>query len=85
MLFRSIAHCCAPETCAVILTGMGDDGALGLRAIREAGGYTVAQDEATSVVYGMPRRAVELDAVDVSLPLDQIPVEIIQATMPVTQ
>lgn len=80
VLFHSIADCCAAETCAVILTGMGDDGALGLRAIHEAGGYTVAQDQATSVVYGMPRRAVELGAVDVSLPLDQIPAAIVRST-----
>jgi len=80
VLFHSIANCCAAETCGVILTGMGDDGALGLRAIHEGGGYTVAQDEATSVVYGMPRRAVELGGVDISLPLDQIAVEIIRAT-----
>ncbi len=80
VLFRSIANCCADETCAVILTGMGDDGALGLCSIHKRGGYTVAQDEATSVVYGMPRRAVELGGVDISLPLDQIAAEIVHAT-----
>jgi two-component system chemotaxis response regulator CheB len=80
VLFNSIARCCAAETCAVILTGMGDDGAHGLRAIREAGGYTVAQDQATSVVYGMPRRAVELGGVDVSLPLEKIAQEIVRVT-----
>jgi two-component system chemotaxis response regulator CheB len=80
VLFHSIANCCAAETCAVILTGMGDDGALGLRAIHEGGGYTVAQDEATSVVYGMPRKAVELGGVDISLPLDRIAAEIVRAT-----
>ncbi len=80
VLFNSIAHCCATETCGVILTGMGNDGALGLRAIRRAGGYTIAQDEATAVVYGMPRRAVELGGVDVSLPIGQIAAEIVRAT-----
>jgi two-component system chemotaxis response regulator CheB len=80
VLFDSIARCCAAETCAVILTGMGNDGALGLRAIRQGGGYTVAQDEATSVVYGMPRRAVELGGVEISLPLDQIADEIVRVT-----
>jgi two-component system chemotaxis response regulator CheB len=80
VLFESIAECCAPETCGVILTGMGDDGAAGLCAIRRGGGYTIAQDEATCVVYGMPRRAVELCGVDVSLPLDQIAAEIVQVT-----
>jgi chemotaxis response regulator CheB len=62
----------------VILTGMGADGAEGLCAIRKRGGYTVAQDEATSVVYGMPRQAVELGGVDISLPLDQIAAEIVR-------
>jgi two-component system chemotaxis response regulator CheB len=80
VLFHSIANCCATETCGVILTGMGDDGALGLRAIHEGGGYTVAQDEATSVVYGMPRRAVELGGVDISLPLDRIAAEVVRVT-----
>ncbi len=59
---------------------MGDDGALGLCAIHERGGYTLAQDEASSVVYGMPRRAVELGRVDVSLPLDLIAAEIVRVT-----
>ena len=80
VLFCSIAGCCASETCAVILTGMGDDGALGMRSICEGGGWTVAQDEATSVIYGMPRRAVELGSVNVSLPLDRIADEIVRAT-----
>jgi two-component system chemotaxis response regulator CheB len=78
ILFHSIAKCCAAQTCAVILTGMGDDGAQGLYAIREQGGYTIAQDQATSIVYGMPRRAVELGGVDISLPLDQIAAEILR-------
>jgi two-component system chemotaxis response regulator CheB len=56
----------------IVLTGMGDDGAEGLLAIRQAGGLTLAQDEQTCVVYGMPREAVALDAVDQVLPLDQI-------------
>jgi two-component system chemotaxis response regulator CheB len=80
VLFHSIASCCPDETCAVILTGMGEDGAFGLHAIHENGGYTVAQDEATSVVYGMPRKAVELGGVDISLPLDRIASEIVRAT-----
>lgn len=80
VLFESIAACCAADTCAVILTGMGNDGALGMRAIHQNGGYTIAQDEATSVIYGMPRRAVELGGVDISLPLDQIAAEIARVT-----
>jgi two-component system chemotaxis response regulator CheB len=56
----------------VILTGMGDDGAEGLLAVREAGGFTVAQDEASCAVFGMPRAAIEAGAVDQVLPLDRI-------------
>ncbi|MFB6075391.1 MAG: chemotaxis-specific protein-glutamate methyltransferase CheB [Haloarculaceae archaeon] len=57
----------------VILTGMGEDGAAGIRAIEEVGGATLAQDEATSAVYGMPKRAVETGCVDSVLPIGEIP------------
>ncbi|MBA3531318.1 MAG: chemotaxis response regulator protein-glutamate methylesterase [Ardenticatenales bacterium] len=80
VLFRSIARCCAAESCAVILTGMGDDGAMGMRSIRDGGGYTIAQDEATSLVYGMPRQAVLAGGVVTSLPLDRIAMEIARIT-----
>jgi two-component system, chemotaxis family, protein-glutamate methylesterase/glutaminase len=56
----------------VLLTGMGDDGAEGLRDLRQAGGYTLAEDESTAVVYGMPAVAVRLGAVCESLPLAEI-------------
>ncbi len=56
----------------IILTGMGDDGVDGLEALHLVGGVAVAQDEASSVVYGMPREAVARNAVDRVLPLDQI-------------
>jgi two-component system chemotaxis response regulator CheB len=72
VLFESIARLYGHEALGVLLTGMGDDGALGLQAIHERGGLTLAQDEATSVVYGMPRVAAELGAVDHSLPLPSI-------------
>lgn len=71
--FASIADCVAPKTVAVILTGMGRDGAQGLLKIHEAGGRTLAQDEASSVVFGMPKVAIELGAADQVAPLDQMP------------
>jgi len=72
-LLVSAARVYGPRVCGVILTGMGRDGAEGLKAIKEAGGPTLAQDEATSAVFGMPRAAIELGAVDRVLPLDDIP------------
>jgi two-component system chemotaxis response regulator CheB len=57
---------------AVLLTGMGDDGALGLKAVRDAGGYTIVENESTAVVYGMPAVAVALGAACESLPLPEI-------------
>jgi two-component system chemotaxis response regulator CheB len=56
----------------VLLTGMGRDGALGLKRIRDLGGLTIGQDEETSAVYGMPAAAMSADAVDVQLPLPEI-------------
>jgi two-component system chemotaxis response regulator CheB len=72
-LLLSAARTYGSRVCGVILTGMGRDGAEGLKAIKEAGGPTLAQDEATSAVFGMPRAAIELGAVDRVLPLDDIP------------
>jgi len=62
----------------VILTGMGNDGADGIRRIKAAGGRTIAQDEATSAVYGMPQRAAETGCVDAVLPIDDIPAGIVE-------
>jgi two-component system chemotaxis response regulator CheB len=62
---------------AVILTGMGTDGTLGLRLLRRHGCFTVAQDEATSVVFGMPKSAIEANVVDVVLPVDNIAARIV--------
>jgi two-component system chemotaxis response regulator CheB len=72
VLFESIARERGGETVACLLTGMGRDGAEGLLAIRRAGGITVAQDAATSVVYGMPREAAVLGAAERILPLGEI-------------
>jgi two-component system chemotaxis response regulator CheB len=78
VLFESLAADCGAEVLACLLTGMGRDGAAGLLAIRRAGGSTLAQDENTSVVYGMPREAVSLGAAQMILPLDQIGAKIAQ-------
>jgi two-component system, chemotaxis family, protein-glutamate methylesterase/glutaminase len=72
VLFESIARELGANAVACLLTGMGRDGAQGLLQIRRAGGLTIAQDEATSVVYGMPREAAMLGAAEQILPLDQI-------------
>lgn len=71
-LFRSVANHFPGQAMAVILTGMGSDGTLGLRLLKRNGCFTIAQDEASCVVYGMPRAAVEAGVVDVVLPLDSI-------------
>jgi two-component system chemotaxis response regulator CheB len=71
-LFESLAREQADQCAACLLTGMGKDGAAGLLALRRAGGITIAQDEATSVVFGMPREAILLDAAQRVLPLGEI-------------
>ncbi len=78
VLFESLALALGARVVACLLTGMGRDGAAGLLAIHRAGGLTIAQDEATSVVYGMPREAVLLGAAQRVLPLDQIAPQIVQ-------
>lgn len=72
VMFASAARCAGRNLIAALLTGMGKDGARGLLEIREAGGYTVAQDEASCVVYGMPREAAEIGAAEEVLPLEEI-------------
>ncbi|HEY3807029.1 MAG TPA: chemotaxis-specific protein-glutamate methyltransferase CheB [Kofleriaceae bacterium] len=72
VLFESLATEYGPNVAACVLTGMGRDGAAGLLAIRNAGGMTIAQDEATSIIYGMPREAVARGAVERELPLNEI-------------
>jgi len=77
VLFESTAEAAGPNAMGVILTGMGNDGARGMRAMFDAGAYNVAQDEATCVIYGMPARAVEAGGVHDVLPLDAIPGRIV--------
>jgi two-component system chemotaxis response regulator CheB len=72
VLFRSAARYAGRNGVGVILTGMGDDGARGMLEMKEAGAATVAQDEAPSVVFGMPKEAIKLNAVDKVLPLESI-------------
>ena len=72
VLFRSVAQAAGPNAVGVILTGMGDDGAAGLLEMKAAGAHTVAQDEGTSVVFGMPREAIARGGVDEVLPLGRI-------------
>jgi two-component system chemotaxis response regulator CheB len=76
-LLSSTARSCGTAVVGVILTGMGNDGAAGMQDIRDAGGVTIAQDEATCAVFGMPRVAIERGCIDRILPLDRIAAEII--------
>jgi two-component system chemotaxis response regulator CheB len=78
VLFRSVAKCAGANALGVIMTGMGDDGAAGLLEMRNAGARTVAQDEATCVVYGMPKEAVKRGGVEKTVPLANIGREIMQ-------
>lgn len=71
-LFESCARTLGRNAIGVILTGMGDDGAVGLRAMRDQGAFTIAQDEATCTVFGMPQKAIKLGGAATVLPLQQI-------------
>ena len=82
-LLASVAKSYGRRSLGVILTGMGADGAKGLRAMHDLGAYTVAQDEATSVVYGMPRAAKDAGAVDKVLPIERIADAIVNAVVSV--
>lgn len=78
VLFKSMAECAGPDALGIIMTGMGDDGARGLLAMHQTGARTVAQDEASCVVFGMPREAIKLGAADDVLPLDRMAGEILK-------
>jgi two-component system, chemotaxis family, protein-glutamate methylesterase/glutaminase len=79
VLFESLARHHGAETVACLLTGMGKDGAAGLLALRHAGALTLAQDEASSVIFGMPREAIEIGAAERVLPLDQFSSALLEA------
>jgi len=80
VLFRSTARYAGANAIGVIMTGMGDDGAQGMLEMKEAGAYTIAQDEATSIVFGMPQEAIKRGGVDKILPLQSIAPFIVKET-----
>ncbi len=80
VLFRSAARYAGPNAVGVILTGMGDDGARGMLEMKQAGATTIAQDEATCIVFGMPKEAIKLNGVDKVMPLESIASAILYAT-----
>ena len=80
VLFRSAAESLKNSVISVVLTGMGSDGAAGTKKIKEMGGITLAQDEKTSLIYGMPKAAAETGCVDMVMPLDRIPEELVRLT-----
>ncbi len=77
-LLFSVARVFGSRSIGVILTGMGSDGALGMEKIKKAGGTTIAQDEKTSIVFGMPKIAIESGCIDKVLPLEEITAEIVR-------
>jgi len=79
VLFRSVARAAGKNALGIIMTGMGDDGAQGMKEMHDAGARTMAQNEETCVVYGMPKEAVRLGGVDKVIPLQAIPSVIINA------
>jgi two-component system chemotaxis response regulator CheB len=79
VLFQSVARCAGENAIGVLLTGMGADGAKGMLALYERGAHTIAQDEESCVVFGMPREAIKLGAVDKVVSLQEIPRTIIEA------
>ena len=79
VLFRSAATCAGSNALGIIMTGMGDDGARGLKEMRDAGAHTIAQDEASCIVFGMPKEAIRLDAAERVMALDDVPRAILHA------
>jgi two-component system chemotaxis response regulator CheB len=79
VLFRSVAKSAGKNAIGIIMTGMGDDGAHGMKEMSDVGAHTIAQDEKTCVVFGMPKEAIKLGGVKEVIPLDAIPDAIITA------
>ncbi len=77
VLFRSVARTAGAHALGIIMTGMGNDGAHALKEMHDAGATTIAQDKASSIVFGMPMEAIKLGAVDYTLPLNQIAAAIV--------
>jgi two-component system chemotaxis response regulator CheB len=78
VLFRSAARYAGKNALGVIMTGMGDDGATGMHELKQAGAFTIAQDEKSCIVFGMPNEAIKLGAVDKILSLGEIAPEILR-------
>ena len=83
VLFNSLVVACPKATVAALLTGMGSDGAQGLLALNQAGAYTIAQDELSSVVWGMPKAAVELNAANEVVRLDKVTAQMLKQAVKV--
>lgn len=79
VLFRSATRSAGSNAIGVIMTGMGDDGARGMAELKQAGAFTLAQDEATSVVFGMPKEAIALGCIDRVVPLQNLTLEVLRA------
>lgn len=79
VLFRSVANSAGANAIGIIMTGMGDDGARGLKEMRDAGARTIAQDEASCVVFGMPKEALRMGGAMRTLPLDELPKAILES------
>jgi two-component system, chemotaxis family, protein-glutamate methylesterase/glutaminase len=80
VLFESTAQYAGANAMGIILTGMGNDGAAGLRTMRDAGAVTIAQDEASCVVFGMPREAINCGGASIVSPLAEIPAQVMRYT-----
>ncbi len=85
VLFHSVAAQCGSRSVGLILTGMGKDGSKGLLVMRQAGARTFGQDEATCVVYGMPKAAFEIGAVERQAPLGDLSRLVLEACTPATR